>query len=81
MAHLDIVMSVAFYELKEMVWSGAKSTLDIVEHFEKEDELMDLLGNMFEESTMTDINDYLWHDSQHVFEMLGINEEEYWESL
>ena len=81
MTYLDIRISVAFHELKKMVWSGAKHTLEVVEHFEKEDELMDLLGNLFEDSTMTGINDYLWHDSQHVFETLEIDEEEYWESF
>ena len=43
------------------------------------DELMNLLSDIFydnESCTLTDINDFLWFDSDYIFESLGIEVEE-----
>lgn len=63
-----------FTELKDIVWSGAVDTLNTIEKYDKEDELMDLLSN-FEWESDTSINDYLWFDTDNIFEILGIEEE------
>ena len=63
-----------FEELQNMVWSGAVDTLEIIEKYDKEDELMDLLSD-FEWESDTSLNDYLWYDTDNIFEILGIEEE------
>ena len=37
-----------FEELKQEVWSGAVDTLKTIEEFNKEDELLDLINEMFD---------------------------------
>ena len=64
-----------FYELYDLCWSGAINTLDTIESLDKEDELMSLLDDMFsynESCTLTDINDFLWFDSEYIYESLGL---------
>ena len=61
-------------------WSGAIDTLNTIMEYNKEDEFMDYLEEMFFESsyeipTMTELNDFLWFDDQTIFEDLGINED------
>ena len=68
-----------FNELYDLCWSGAIYTLDTIESLDKEDELMSLLDDIFydnESCTTTDINDFLWFDSDYIFESLGIEVEE-----
>lgn len=62
-------------------WSGAIDTLNTIMEYNKEDEFMDYLEEMFFESsyeipTMTELNDFLWFDDQTIFEDLGINEDD-----
>lgn len=64
-----------FYELMEKCWSGAINTLNEIERHEKQEELMELLQEYTWES-MTQINDYLWFDTDIIYEYLEINEEE-----
>lgn len=69
-----------FYDLQDECWSGALDTLRTIAENDKKDELMSLLaldcfcGN--EIPDLTDVNDLLWFDSEWIFEMLGIEEEE-----
>lgn len=65
----------SFYDLKEKCWSGAINTLNEIERHEKQEELMELLQDCTWES-MTQINDYLWFDTDQIYEYLEINEEE-----
>ena len=66
-----------FNELYENSWSGAVDTLKTIIENNLEDELMYHLGEVFcEGATETEINDYLWFESDYIFECLGINEEE-----
>ena len=68
-----------FNELYDLCWSGAIYTLDTIESLDKEDELMNILSDIFyddESCTLTTINDFLWFDSDYIFELLGIEEEE-----
>ena len=58
-------------------WSGAINTLKTIEENEKEEELMTLLENTFEDvPTETEVNDFLWFDDDFIFEQLGIEMEE-----
>ena len=64
-----------YWELKDNSWSGALDTLADIENAGLEDELMQHLEDMFADRTPTDtdINDYLWHDREYVYEALGLN--------
>ena len=59
-------------------WSGAVDTWDKIERNGKEEELEQLLEEMFLDDIPTDtqINDLLWFDSDCVLEQLGISDEE-----
>lgn len=65
-----------FGDLIENSWSGAESTLDIIRDADKEDELMELLEEIYGEETPTEteLNDYLWHESEDIFDRLGLDE-------
>ena len=62
--------------LKNNSWSGALDTLKDIEEADKEDELMYLLEEIFSEEipTETEVNDFLWHDRDYIYESLGLNE-------
>lgn len=65
-----------FEELKDNSWSGAVDTLDDIEKAGKEDELMELLEQVFfdEIPTDTEVNDYLWFERDEIYSNLGLNE-------
>ena len=64
-----------YYELKDHSWSGALDTLEDIEKADKEEELMQHLEEVFMDRTPTDteVNDYLWHDRELVYEAVGLN--------
>lgn len=66
------------YELQDMLWSGGLDTFKEIMERNKEDQLVDLLEEVFcdEVPTDTEVNDYLWFDRDNVMEALGIAEEE-----
>lgn len=62
-----------FEELKQEVWSGAVDTLKTIEEFNKEDELLDLINEMFTDGIeMTTLNDFLCFDDELIFSYLDI---------
>lgn len=66
-----------FNDLMNNCWSGAIDTLKTIEEHDKEDELMQLLEDAFDECPdITRINDYLWFSDEDIFECLGIFETE-----
>lgn len=67
-----------FNDLKNNSWSGAINTINTIEEYNKENALMDLLEELFFDSIPdeTQINDFLWFDSDYIFETLGIKKEE-----
>lgn len=67
-----------FEDLKNNCWSGAVDTLETIENAEKEEEFMDYLEMIYcdEIPTMTELNDFLWFDSERIFADLEINEDE-----
>ena len=65
-----------FWELKENSWSGALDTLKDIENADKEDELMQLLEEVYadrETPTETEVNDLLWFEREFIYENVGLN--------
>lgn len=76
-----IKQDMGFNDLMENCWSSAIDTLKTIEEHGKEDELMQLLDEIFETDfdnvpTMTEVNDYLWFEDEFIFQCLGISETE-----
>ena len=66
-----------FNDLFENSWSGAVDSLKVIIDNDKESELMDLLEVIFEgEADETELNDFLWFESDYIFECLEINIED-----
>lgn len=68
-----------FNDLINNCWSGAIDTLKTIEEHSKEDSFMEHLESIMSEDignipTITEVNDYLWFDSDFIFETLGISE-------
>ena len=73
---MEIKKDYNFNDLKDNCWSGAIDTLETIEENEKEEELMALLEDTFEDvPTETEVNDFLWFDDDFIFEELGITRE------
>lgn len=72
-----ICKEIDFNDLQNMVWSGAEDTVENIANANMEDELMWLLEETFLENvpTETEINDFLWFDSEYIYETLGLNED------
>ena len=72
---ISVKKELSFEDLKRECWSGAIDTLQKIEEEEKEDELMELLQEVFAEiPTETEINDFLWFEDSYIYENLGIKE-------
>ena len=65
-----------FYALADMVWSGAVDTIADIQNTNKEDEFMNFLEAVFcdEVPTDTEVNDFIWHDRDYIYENLGLTE-------
>ena len=58
-------------------WCGAVNTKEIILENNKADEFNDLIDELYPDGlTETKLNDILWFETDWIFEMLGINEEE-----
>ena len=68
----------SFYKLKDRVLSGAVDTMQRIADEHKEEELINLLNEVFfeQQPDITDINDYLWFESDNIYEYLGISSDE-----
>lgn len=59
-------------------WSGAKDTIKNIRAVGLIDELTahikDVFGCNEEPPTATDINDYVWFESENIYKALGLNE-------
>ena len=70
---MEIKKDYNFNDLRNNCWSGAIDTLETIEENEKEEELMTLLEDTFEDvPTETEVNDFLWFEDDFIFEELGI---------
>lgn len=67
-----------FYELADMVWSGAVDTIADVQNANKENEFMDFLEMIFmdreEPQTDTEVNDFIWFERDYIYENIGLTE-------
>ena len=59
-------------------WSGAKDTIAEVRKANKMDELQAYIEDVFfkEVPTATQLNDYVWFNSEDIFNAIGIDKEE-----
>ena len=73
---IQVTSEFDFNDLMVQCWSGAVDTLNRIYDNNMEDAFMDLLNEIFEAPTMTDINDYLWFDADCIYESLGISEDD-----
>ena len=69
------------YDIEELYkdsWSGAINTLDTIMKNDMENELMEHLEDIFSDQipTETEVNDYLWFESDYIYECLGIDVED-----
>ena len=65
-----------FYALADMVWSGAVDTIADIQNANKETEFMNFLEAVFcdEVPTDTEVNDFIWHDRDYIYENIGLTE-------
>ena len=65
-----------FYELADMVWSGAMDTIANIQNANKEDEFMNFLEAVFcdEVPTDTEVNDFIWFERDYIYENIGLTE-------
>lgn len=65
-----------FYELADMVWSGARDTIADIQNANKETEFMNFLEMVFcdEIPTDTTVNDFIWFERDYIYENLGLTE-------
>ena len=67
----------SFEELKENSWSGAIDTLNRIEELGLEDEFMDVLEEYFDNieeiPTETEVNDFIWFETDTINDMLVRN--------
>lgn len=65
-----------FYELADMVWSGAVDTIADIQNAKKENEFMDFLEMVFcdDVPTDTEVNDFIWFERDYIYENIGLTE-------
>lgn len=68
-----------FQELKNNCWSGAIQTLDRIEELNKEEDFIDWLNEIIKcneidnvKWTITQLNDFIWFDTEYIEECLDI---------
>ena len=73
---MEIRMEIGFNELYDMSWSGGRDTLDNIFEHDKEEELMNLLEEVFcdEAPSDTEVNDFLWFERDMIYEHCGLDE-------
>lgn len=66
----------SFTDLQNACWSGAENTLNTIMEHDCEDAFMDLLEEIFDEPTLTEVNDFLRFEYDYIYNVLGIKEED-----
>lgn len=71
---MEIKFDLNFYDLQKFCWCGAIPTLNRIEKENLGGELMTLLEEIFldEMPTITQVNDFLWFESDYIYGCLGI---------
>lgn len=63
-----------FDDLQNNAWGNATNTLEEVQNHEKEDELMELLDELYHDGVdETDLNDFLAYEDDYIFQNLDID--------
>ena len=77
MTTIKISKEVDYTFLLENCWAGAIDTLNKITEFDKEEELIDYLNEMYGDNapSIEEINDFLWFNSDSIFEDLDIDDE------
>lgn len=66
-----------FDDIYQNSWSRAVDTLNTISNEGKEDDLMELLDELYPDGVdETELNDFLWFDDDYIFNELGIDLEE-----
>lgn len=64
-----------WYELKQNSWSGAIQTLNAIEEKGLEDDFLNLINSLLSETeekwTDTQLNDFIWFDTEYIEEYLN----------
>ena len=73
---MEIRMEIGINELYDMSWSGGRDTLDDIFEHDREEELMNLLEEVFcdEVPSDTEVNDFLWFERDMIYEHCGLDE-------
>lgn len=73
---MEIRMEIGINELYDMSWSGGRDTLDTIFEHDKEEELMNLLEEVFFDEIPSDseVNDFLWFERSMIYERCGLDE-------
>ena len=73
---MEIRMEISINELYDMSWSGGRDTLDNIFEHDKEEELMNLLEEVFIDKVPSDteVNDFLWFERDMIYEHCGLDE-------
>lgn len=73
---MEIRMEIGINELYDMAWNGGKDTLDDIFEHDREEELMNLLEEVFydEIPSDTEVNDFLWFERDMIYEHCGLDE-------
>lgn len=68
---------VDFYDIRENAWGVAKFTLATIADYDKEEEFMALLEELYPDgANETELNDFIAFDDDYIFESLGISSSE-----
>lgn len=67
------------HDIREVeFWSGGKDTFERIEELGLVNDLQELIEDMLDMVedywTITDLNDFLWFDTEYIYEALGIEE-------
>ena len=75
---IQVTSELDFNDLMYQCRSGAVDTLNRIYDKNMEDDFMDILNDSFAcmSPTLTEVNDYIWFESDEIFEYLGISEDD-----
>ena len=73
---MEIKIDMGINEIYDMSWSGGRDTLDDIFEHDREEELMNLLEEIFcdEIPSDTEVNDFLWFERDMIYEHCGLDE-------
>ena len=72
---MEIRIDMGINEIYDMSWSGGRDTLDDIFEHDREEELMNLLEEVFFNEIPSDgeVNDFLWFERDMIYEHCGLD--------